>query len=225
MDNLIASMEPAVVSPPLATIAVCEERAGLSAILQHDIELALWRRDLPAPLAQWLQELALDTLPDVQLLVRPSDLISVITPALDLCGISPGPMRAALVEDVAQLVGTFADITGVSQVGLRLERIVDNACWKFHRDCVEARLITTYRGPATEWVAPENADAAIAAQTDYAGPIERLRPHDVALFKGSCAGHGRGIVHRSPPIADTGTARLLLVLNKSWTDHAHAPPT
>jgi hypothetical protein len=82
-----------------------------------------------------------------------------------------------------------------------------------HRDCVEPRLLTTYRGPGTEWVQPCHADRAVRAQKRYAGPIERLQRHDVAIFKGCCVGEGRGIVHRSPPISKTGLTRLLLCLN------------
>jgi hypothetical protein len=49
-----------------------------------------------------------------------------------------------------------------------------------------------------------------------------LQAADVALFKG-CGwpgqAHDGGIVHRSPRIAGTGLARLVLVLDATW------PPT
>ena len=99
-------------------------------------------------------------------------------------------------------------------VDVRLERVSHDSCWKFHRDFVEARLLTTYRGPGTEWVQPIHAERALRAQKRFKGPLEHVRGNDVALFKGNCAGPGSGIVHRSPPIAGTGCTRLLLALNR-----------
>ena len=126
----------------------------------------------------------------------------------------PGDMRNLLLSDVDDLVSAFARITQSDLVDVRLECVSHDACWKFHRDCVEARMLTTYRGPATEWVRPIHAKRALREQKRFKGPVEHLRVHDVAIFKGSCAGEGSGIVHRSPPIAGTGGTRLLLCLNK-----------
>ncbi len=185
----------------------------LAAIARPDVQLAVWRRKLAPSLAAWLDTLSPDVLPELHTVGRPGALGHSLVRALDACAMPADDMRAYLVEDVTRLAAVFARIVGTAEIDLRLERIADDACWRFHRDCVDARLITTYRGPATEWVAPENADDAIAAQTGYSGPIECLEPHDVALFKGSCAGQGQGIVHRSPPVAGTRLVRLLLVLN------------
>ena len=126
----------------------------------------------------------------------------------------PGDMRDLLIGDVDDLVSAFAGITRSDLVDVRLGRVSHDACWKFHRDYVEARLLTTYRGPATEWVQPIHAERALRAQKRYKGPLEHIRSNDVAIFKGSYAGPGSGIVHRSPPIAGTGCTRLLLCLNK-----------
>ena len=123
-------------------------------------------------------------------------------------------MRNLLIGDVDDLVSGFSRVARTDLVDIRLERITHDACWKFHRDCVEARLLTTYRGPATEWIQPIHAERALREQKRFKGPVEQFRNNDVAIFKGSCAEPGSGIVHRSPPIADTGRTRLLLCLNK-----------
>ena len=135
-------------------------------------------------------------------------------PLLNECGLPKGKMRALLVSDVDNLVSAFARVARTDLVDVRLESVSGDACWRFHRDCVAARLLTTYHGPATEWVRPRHAEAALRAQKLFKGPIEHLRAHDVAIFKGSRAGPASGIVHRSPPIAGTGRRRLLLCLNK-----------
>ena len=127
-----------------------------------------------------------------------------------------------LVEDIEGLTLAFAEITGDRMVDVRLERVSDNACWKFHRDFVKTRLLTTYRGPSTEWVLPEYGEQALRQQLQFKGPIESLAPHDVANFKGCSSATESGIVHRSPPIEGTGYTRLLLCLNQK-SDTSPAP--
>lgn len=194
-------------------VMTCGSVEGLADIERRDLELVIWRRVPPRGLKTWLEDMDASCLPDIRVLVHPSDLRRAIEPQLDDCGMPPGDMRDLLIGDVHDLVSAFAGITRSDLVDVRLERVGNNACWKFHRDCVEARLLTTYRGPATEWVQPRDAARALREQTRFKGPLERLRVHDVAMFKGSCAGPGSGIVHRSPPIAGTGQTRLLLCLN------------
>ncbi len=195
-------------------IATCDVAEGLAAINRPDVELVIWRRALPLSMQTWLERMDASCLPDLRVLVRPCDLRLALQPHLDDCGMPPGDMRDLLIGDVDDLVSGYSRIARTDLVDVRLERVSHDACWKFHRDCVEARLLTTYRGPTTEWVQPIHAERALREQKRFKGPIEHLRIHDVAIFKGSCAGPGSGIVHRSPPIAGTGRTRLLLCLDK-----------
>ncbi len=195
-------------------IATCDASDDLAVINKPDIDLVIWRRTLPLWLRTWLDRLDASCLPDLRILVRPGDLRCAVETQLDEFGMPPGDMRDMLIGDIDDLVSAFADITRSDLVDVRLESISHDACWKFHRDCVEARLLTTYRGPATEWVQPIHAEQALREQKRFKGPLEHIRSNDVAIFKGSCAGPGSGIVHRSPPIAGTGYTRLLLCLNK-----------
>ena len=220
MTGPLASWEGEVIGTSAtggAGIETCETAEGLAAIDRPDVELVIWHRALPSCLQTWLDRLDASCLPDMRVLVRPSDLRRAVEPHLDDCGMPPGDMRDLLLGDVDDLVSAFARITRTDWVDVRLERVSHDACWKFHRDCVEARLLTTYRGPATEWVQPLHAARALSEQKRFKGPVERLRIHDVTVFKGSCAVPGSGIVHRSPPIAGSGSTRLLLCLNKRST--------
>ena len=200
-----------------AGIATCDAAAGLAAINEPDRELVIWRRALPACLQTWLDRLDASCLPDLRVLVRPGDLRRAVEPHLDEIGMPQGDMRNLLVGDVDDLVSAFAGIARCDLVDVRLERVSHDSCWKFHRDFVEARLLTTYRGPGTEWVQPIHAEQALRAQKRFKGPLEQISGNDVALFKGNRGGPGSGIVHRSPPIAGTGCTRLLLALNKEST--------
>jgi len=181
----------------------------------HDpaVELVIWERSLATGLAHWLDTLPSHQVPDGRVLVRETELLPAMTAILDASGTPRGKMCDALLQDVLALAALFMAVMNSEVVDIRLEAIRHDACWKFHRDCVAARLLTTYRGPGTEWVLPRDSNAALAGQKSYQGPLERFPPHAVGLFKGSCAQPASGIVHRSPPIAGTGATRLLLCLN------------
>jgi len=210
-QNLGTPGQPAAL---ISGIESCDTISGLSAIGKPAKELVIWQRDLPPCFRDWLDRIDIRNLPDLRVLIEPPDLKLVLEPLLDECDMPSGNMRDLLVEDVHELVRGFADITGSELVDVRLEGVSHDACWRFHRDNVEARLLTTYRGPATEWVQPAYADQALQEQKQFEGPLERFGLYDVAIFKGRAAGPGSGIVHRSPPIEGTGHTRLLLCLNK-----------
>lgn len=198
----------------MGLITSCETREGLAKIKDPGAQLVIWERSFSLSFRDWINQVDPACLPDLRLLVEPSNLRDAMVPLLEDCGLMKDPMCELLLEDVNSLVHAFVEITDSPLVDVRLDRITGDACWKFHRDTVEARLLTTYRGSTTEWVPMSHADEAVQDQRDYDGPLERLGAFDVAVFKGSCAGPNDGIVHRSPPISGTGETRLLLCLNQ-----------
>ncbi len=197
-----------------AAISICDHDRDLATIQRPETELAIWQRCLPDRLQQWLDDLAPAQLPNMRLRARPVEVRGAIPAYLDASDTPGGDSRDLLISDIDRLASRYASICGAELIDIRLEPVSNNACANFHRDCVEARLVTTYRGRGTEWVAPADADRALREQNTYQGPLQHIARGDVAMFKGSCAGQGTGIVHRSPPIAGTGETRLLLVLNK-----------
>jgi len=211
MTAALAKIESSV-----AAVLVDVEPEVLAHIGKDAVELTLWQRALPHDLTQWLDELPTSALPATRLELRVVEVVLALHAACDARGTPRGPMRDALVADIAELATRFAHITGTDRIRLRLEAVADDACSRFHRDCVPLRLLTTYRGLGTDWVKPEFSDQALARPDDYPGPLKHLAPHDVALFKG-CGFPGRmhdhGIVHRSPPIAGSAVSRLLLCLD------------
>ena len=195
-------------------VEVCNTRAGLASIKEPDTELVVWQRSLASDLQDWIDRTDAASLPHVRLLIKPEEIRPALEPLLDECGLRAGDKRDLLVADVTDLVIAFAGITISDYVDVRLERVSHDACWKFHRDSVDTRLVTTYRGPTTEWVRHAHAQQAINQQREFRGPLERLGDGDVAIFKGNRTGPNKGIVHRSPPIAGTGLTRLVLCLNQ-----------
>jgi len=177
------------------------------------VELVIWERKLIPGLSQWLAELHPEQCPDGRLLVPADHCRAAFMALLDEAATPTGSMRDAFLADLLSLSDAFCRTMDTDVVDIRLETVRHDGCWKFHRDNVPARLLTTYRGPGTQWVGPEHSDAALSRQKDYSDALEQFTDHAVGLFKGSRAERGRGIVHRSPPILGTGATRILLCLN------------
>lgn len=178
-----------------------------------EIELAVWTRKLPLCLESWLMKLPPEQFPDGRVLVEPRQARAAIADVFEGSRTSAGFASELLMEDIASLVEQFAVALDEDLVDIRLEAIAHDACWKFHRDRVPGRLVTTYRGATTQWIEDRDAEEALRLQRDFQGPIHQLEKHAVGLFRGSCASPARGVVHRSPPIAGAGEVRLFLCLN------------
>jgi hypothetical protein len=189
-------------------LAVCDRADGLAAIRDPGVTMALWRRGVPAGLAE-----ALDGWPDadwtnLRLSTTPDQVTTDAAAA--------GP----LLPDVAALVRLYADLVGCPVVTLRLERVTGAGCKFLHVDYVGVRLLCTYRGPGTQWVPDEAArrdglgTCDNAAVLPDARRLRRMSAGDVGLLKGESwpGNRGRGLIHRSPP-ARPGVARLVLYLD------------
>lgn len=129
----------------------------------------------------------------------------------------PGWLAEWLVNDMSFLGLMFAQLTGAQRLCLRLDVVEDDACRKFHVDNVLYRLVTTYRGPGTEWVPPHALATARQNSPISSDQIRQLDRGWVAIMRGSRdATAGRpGVLHRSPPIEGKGIARLFLAINET----------
>ena len=194
--------------------------AVLSAIADADCNLAIWQRPSFADFAPLLES-------DPQDLRFVSDEAAVrgaVLAELRSGGFGGLPaLHDALAEDIAALARLYCAAMDLARFELRLEVVRTDSCRKFHADYVTARLITTYAGEGTDWL--DEADALRVAAGMPPERINRLAAFDVGLFKGRLA-TDRPAIHRSPPIADTGAVRLLLVLNpvsRPFVDSAQSP--
>ena len=182
--------------------------------------LTVFRRSLPGELVRWVESLPVKNLPSFRILVRTVDLPRALDDAHLFGALEDSPARQMLAKDIATQARFFGEAAKSEWVDLRLEAIHGNACWKFHRDFVSRRLLTTYRGPGTQWVQPSHAEAALRQQHRYKGPIEVAPAHAVLLFQNLLnQDEAAGIVHRSPAIAHSKQTRLLLCLNErgAWS--------
>lgn len=139
---------------------------------------------------------------------------------LDTLAATPGlaPAQAWIVADAAAQARRFAEITGTMHLGLKLEVVGDDACRKLHHDYVAHRLVCTYRGPGTQWLARCHEKALGNARDNipatWLAPVPRFA---AGLFAGALLPGARPILHRSPPIAGTGEIRLVLTINEPFS--------
>lgn len=196
----------------MATLLSCLSRSAdrpdvFSAIREEGCNLAIWQR---APFADFAP-LADGDPQNLRFTCNPEALPGQLAEGLVQGGYGgDAALHRALIDDAANLARRYAAVMELSRIEVRLEVVRTDSCRKFHADYVTARLITTYVGQGTDWL--DEHEAARVAAGGAPHLINRLAAFDVGLFKGKLA-TSRPAIHRSPPIAGTGAARLLLVFD------------
>ena len=183
--------------------AASDDPAVLARILEETVHLVLWTRARPKGL-DWLDKLDFSEIDDVQESLALTDAAATLPAALERAGYPAGVRAAVLAAEIAALARRFVRIMGGDTVRLRLDIVETDACRKFHMDNVTARLLMPLTEPGTQWI-----EAGAGAEA----PINHVAAGTVGLFKGRMWAETPAILHRSPPIAGTGAARLLLVLD------------
>ena len=99
------------------------------------------------------------------------------------------------IKDVCDLVNLFCKIFDTQKAWLRLDSIDRPMCPNFHTDDVKCRMVSTYVGPATQWI-HQDINEINLKESD----IRQLCTGHVALLKGEgWKGNERnGLIHRSP---------------------------
>jgi len=221
-DPLWTHQSPGAARVPLAGgpshVVRVPAALALGALHHPGINLWVWQRAPVRRLQAYTRRLSLAARVHVD---------RQFTPARD--GLQP-PVRGALLEaglpaaaglevlagELAQLVSLFAHGAGVGAVRLRLERIAETRERPFHYDSTTLRLLCTYRGPATQWLADDDVRRERVRGSGAGEGVERavprtgarvraLAPWWVAVIKGDGypGNAGAGLVHRAPPGAQT----------------------
>lgn len=188
----------------------------LTEALQDGVNLAVWQRRLPAHIEDFARLLLSlnEPLADARTLEIGKDgevppLDGIASAYADLAGYE------GFIADLGWLVGAYACLLDARSVGLRLRVLESAMCPRFHVDHVPLRLISTYAGPASEWLEEGAVDRRRLAQADVDPVhIRQLACGDVALLKGEkwLGNEGSGLVHRSPSV-DKDNRRLILTLD------------
>ena len=198
----------------------------LSEIYKDNVNMSVWCRDLKQEILQAANHV---TEKDPQLMtlikVSPRNAIKLLEQKIDNARIT-----APLVNDISCLVKRFCQLFKVNDANLKLTVLHESMCPRFHVDMLPCRLITTYKGEATEWLQHDYVDRSKLGtgnqgkSDDESGlfksvkDIKRLTKGDVAIMKGEnwIDNRGYGLVHRSPNI-DNENSRLLVSLDFAST--------
>ena len=191
----------------LPGVRLCAGPEGLAAIRESDSAAVLWQRRPLDAFQHWLDTLPEDALPRARTILRPGAVADTLEAYCDIANTPTGAHRSRLVEDAAALAEIFARDMGAPYLRLRLEVVTGDACRRFHIDRIHARLLCTYRGSGTQF--------GLAAPGETPDEIRTAATGSVLVLRGTLwpARHAPSLLHRSPPIADTGEARLVLVLD------------
>lgn len=199
------------------------ESRVLTDIYLDKTNIVIWQRELSESLKSSVASF-LQANPSFQasMTVSPESALTSLSDSL------ADPQQTELCENIAELVAMFCCLFELKRVGLRLTALDRAMCPKFHVDNVPCRLITTYQGAATEWLAHQFVDRNKLGVGSNGKPdhesglyqnqhdIRQLNCGDVGLLKGELweGNENAGLVHRSPALA-SGERRLLLTLDFS----------
>jgi hypothetical protein len=168
---------------------------------------AIWQRQ-PLPAFQtWIDRLDPTILPSVRQILKPQDVVTVLSEVCDTSSMTDGPHWRRLIEDITDLSHLFCDLMAAPYVRLRLEPVTSNACRKFHIDAITARLVCTYRGTGTQYgISDDGVEPKSICTVPTGTPI---------LLRGTLWPEKprSGLLHRSPPIEGSGETPLVLVLD------------
>jgi hypothetical protein len=183
--------------------------------------IALMTRDLDPAVVTALAEMPPEAMPRFRFTCEADAFGSLATRALAQDTAVAGWLAEWLVYDVGFLARLFADLIGADLVAIRLDVVRDDSCRYFHADNVSFRLVTTYRGPGTQWV-----DSAYGSERSDVLPeaIRQMERGWIAVMRGAKAAtpNAPPLLHRSPPIGKSGTTRLFLAIDDGSSNRAEA---
>ncbi|WP_049722372.1 DUF1826 domain-containing protein [Gilvimarinus polysaccharolyticus] len=213
----------AMVSATHFSVSQSTDPAVFTNIYDADINLCVWQRELSKEVTQY-SDFLLNQHPyatELRLSGNAKEL------ELELGNNLPAHnQQQSFISNVGLLAEMLTCLLGAKAVGLRLCVASKATCPRFHVDKLGCRLITTYRGKATEWLDNANLDRTklgrgAKGQDDsktglYPNSkiIQQLNFGDVALFKGELwpDNEGRGIIHRSPSLNES-ERRLFITMD------------
>jgi hypothetical protein len=173
----------------------------LTNIHEQDVNIAIFQRDV-AKLKEDIERL-LSTEFEFRFSGEMNDLLIQLKEKKELWGCEK------FLNDIAYMLQIFEHISGAKSFRLLLATINHNMCSRFHTDNNDLRLLCTYSGPGTLWLAQEEGKLDIRKIDE--SHIQHAKAGEVVILKGSkFPGNPQAIIHRSPTIEESGLRRLLL---------------
>ena len=188
--------------------SISDDFSKINNIFKKDINISIWKRSLNRKISD-AAEILLKKKSDLQF----SELINGYN-SIDILVNKIGDSEKLIhfYEDITYLTQMFCELFNIKDAWLRIDAINKPMCPRFHTDYLKCRLVTTYYGPATQWLpnslvnrnklGPGNNGLAddISGLFSKKSDIENLDVGDIGLLKGEAwvNNEGLGLVHRSP---------------------------
>ena len=147
----------------------------LRRVSETGVQLAWWRRAPEDALITCLARLPDAALPKLRIAATPGRLTAALEAEL---GSTAASFRG-VIGDIGALGARFAAIAGARRLRVRLEKVTDDACSRWHADRTPLRLLCTYRGAPSLLAKPGavTGDAhGCVLGVDEAGIGQRLDP-------------------------------------------------
>ncbi len=204
---------------PEATLAIPTWRrvpklTDLVEIFHPGVQVCAWQRKFDPSIESYLSQLHQTA--ELQTI---ETLSPTVPPKLE--GLSDGPGRASLMEDLSLLRDVVCELLGCAAVGLRLARIGRAMCPGWHVDRVGIRLVCTYQGPGTQWLDQQDVDRRDLHSARMAeGAFIEALPGEIVLLKGALwqGNDAFGAIHRSPGLGSSASLRTLVTLDPLWRE-------
>lgn len=180
-------------------------------LLRNDgVEGVIWNRDIPSQVTHALRQWNIKHAQPVRFCSKPSDVESHVRNILDDWRGLTTNARNWLVSDISDLAFTMAELLEASRLLVRVEPVRDDACRRFHKDVVKARLICTYKGPGTEY-------AFVRHDREQPTHSNRIATGMPVILRGKVWSQSSDhvLLHRSPPVEGDGITRFLVVMNEA----------
>ncbi len=192
----------------------------LKGIFDDQYNLLLWKRNKIESISNLCDVLIKDSFPPIHIRGGTEEnLNGMLEPYFKKYQDAYGEPINLLINDINMLHIAFSKIceNPVSNIHFRI--VTTNACSRFHTDRYHLRLITTYFGPGTVWVANDQVNRKLLGKAvpnheiiKDSATLNETAPFEVAILKGEAkkAMQGKGIVHKSSPAGNLQSARVVL---------------
>ena len=187
-------------------VGIVDTPRGLSSINDPKYAAVIWRRQPLLDFTSWIDAMELKDLPKARIILRPEVVRNAMKDLVKASRLPDCVECNMLVDDVAALANIFAAIMKAEYLKFNLDVVKKNVCTKFERNQLTAGLICTYRGPGTEYGNSVNGEDPHEICDVSSGSPIILRGD---LWPGSQRSR---LLHRSPLVADSSQARLVLKL-------------
>ena len=179
-----------------------------------EVQVCAWQRPANSHLASWLA--ALDEFAG-------ANIWEILEPDQQpqLKSLPPSRERSLLADDLALQGTALCDLLGCPAYGLRMVRTREAMCPGWHVDQVSLRVVCTYLGPGTQWLADQSTDRGkLRDRRTQSADFVCAAAGDVVLLKGARWPENEqlGAIHRSPEVPAVTGLLAVATLDPLWLD-------